>query len=355
MEQDVPLYWLVIVKKAWLFFKVWIKAFVWAVVFLMLANIFIFQIKSVETENMEASLLKGDIVFVNKLSFGARLPQTILAIPLTSWYSELIQLPYVRIPGTSSIQHHDIIAFNYPIESDPPTDKKSVYLKRCIGLPGETIQITEKKVFVNNVLIDSFPDNQYAYRMTLKENIDVDSLADIYELKNLRELFDDKLYEFYCKSHVADSIAKCSKVVNIRQISKLEHEREELVFPQSKFVHWNKDFFGPLQIPKKGMTISIHHKNIDLYKRIISVYESNELIVNSNNIIINGVEESQYTFEKNYYFVLDDNRDLAKDSRYWGFVPEDHIIGKAQFVCFSMNPNSTIINAFRWNRLFRFI
>lgn len=252
----------------------------WSIIIWLFIRIFIFQIYKIPTASMNNTLKEGDYILVNKLAYGTRIPITPLSLPIGNTYIDWIQIPYLRIPGYTNVAHNDIIVFNFPLEEDSPIDHRQEYVKRCIGLPGDTIQIKKGIVFVNNK------------KMTEAENI----LFLFDEQKN-RLLIDSSVYS-------------------------------PAVFPNSSEIKWNADNFGVLYIPKKNETVALTKKNILLYKRVIENYEHNNLKVINDSAFINDKYCTTYAFKMDYYFTLGDNRYNSIDSRFWGFVPEDHLIGR---------------------------
>ncbi len=234
---------------------------------------------------MHQTLLEGDYIIVNKLAYGARVPITPLSLSFGNkhLFFDWLTLPYIRIPGYSTVCRNDIIVFNFPLEEGLPIDERLQYVKRCIGLPGDSVFISKGQVFINGE-----------------------------ELKEPEKISLEKL-----------AVAPDSYSPNI--------------FPNSSVVKWNVDYFGPLYVPKCGDSISLTTKNVTLYKRIIEKFENNTLVNKNDSIYINGQYTQTYVFKMNYYFTLGDNRHSSIDSRFWGFVPENHLIGKASFILFSSN------------------
>lgn len=228
---------------------------------------------------MNNALIEGDHIYINKLAYGARAPITPLSLPIGTAYTDWIQIPYLRIPGYSSVQYNDVIVFNFPMEDDVPVDIRKNYVKRCIALPGDTIRIKKGVVSIN----------QYAF-------VEPSTIISDSE-------------------HALDS--------NVYAPS---------VFPHSSQIKWNSDNFGPLYVPKKGELIDLNKENILLYKTVIEKHENNKFTLSNDSVFINDTYCTTYAFKMNYYFVMGDNRNNSIDSRFWGFVPEDHLIGKASFI-----------------------
>ncbi len=323
----------------------WIKAFVVSIIILWFFKTFFFEFTIVRSSKMENTLYKGDIVFISKLTPGPRMPITLLSIPFfgnnlpfsnTASYLDWITLPYMRI-NLIDIKRNDVIAFNYPVEFDAPTDKKNIEIKRCVGLPGDTVNIHDKKVFVNKNLIEDSPNCKYRYRITAQELLD-SVFFNKYQITYCHLIAKPYIYDVIISNNIADSIVKDPIVKRVQLLKTINLPKFMKIFPYSPYVSWSFDYFGSLYVPKKGQTITLTKENIYYYKQIIEVYENNKLtILNDSIFYINDKFSYKYTFKYNYYFVLDDNRDQAKDSRYWGFLPETHIIGKAKFVLFNVD------------------
>ncbi len=326
----------------------WFKAFIIAFVILWLIKTFVFELAIVKDSNMENSLFKGDIIVINKWVPGPRMPITLISLPFfgntfpftnTQSYLNLIELPYLRL-NFKAIKRNDIIAFNYPVENDPPIDKKTVLFKRCIGLPGDTLNIHDKKVFVNNNLISDNKNCKYRFRLQTYEPLD----STFYNKYLIFEALyiTSSVYDIITTNQMADSISKDSLIKKIQILKVLDLPKfTQILFPYSPYFSWSYDYYGTINIPKKGDTINLTKKNIYFYKQIIENYENNQLNIENDSIFeINGVKTKTYTIKYNYYFVLDDNRDHAKDSRFWGFLPESHIIGKASYIFFNADSKS---------------
>lgn len=339
----------------------WLKALFIAFLILLLLRAFAFQTFSVSNSMMESTLFPGDFIFVNKLSFGPRTPITLLSIPFVGnkfssnkkTYSDLIQLPYFRLPGISDIEYNDLICFNYPLEPESPIDKKEVLIKRCVGKPGDTLAITDKKVFVNRKIIENSEYCKFHYRIKFKDSITPQFLKKhCIDEGGLTEQLNT--YDFFITKKQCYEIEKDSNVVSVNLMKVKKGKQNTPYFPQSSKNNWSRDYFGPIVIPKNGNTIKIDMNNIDLYSTIIEKYESNKFEIKNDTIFINDTISNFYTFKLDYYFVLDDNRDNGKDSRYWGFLPEDHIIGKTSFVWFSIEKYGSSTSV-RWKRIFKMI
>lgn len=332
-------------------FSSWLRAFLIALVFLLVLRFFCFQFYMVQSTSMEKSLVPGDVVFVNKVSFGSRLPITILTVPFFSEiYLDLIRLPYLRIPGVSKLQQNDVLAFNYPVPSDVPVDRKPVYFKRLIALPGDTLQITRAKVMVNGVALKELPYYQHNYRFTYRTQKLPDELWKKYSFTEGGLIDSRGVYEFPMSQQMARQFREEQNVAGFREMVSFADKGEFGIFPDNPYFSWNRDNFGPVFIPRKGATVELTKKNFILYRTIIEKYEKNRVEIKGDKLFINEEIKRSYTFKMNYYFVLDDNRHGAKDSRFWGFLPEDHIIGKVNAVFFSLAPNG---KPSQWKRILK--
>lgn len=331
--------------------KEWGQALLLAFVLALIVKGFVVQSFVVGSSKMEKTMLAGDYVMVYKVSLGARLPITLLSLPfIPSVYSSLLQLPYLRVPGVSKIKQNDLLVINYPAQLDPPIDKREALLKRCVALPGDTIKISNKKVYVNDELLPDQGKLQFNYRLvTNGEPLDQNFL-DKYGINEGGQVSEIGIYDFPLTQENVALIKEESTIRYVRELKDFPGENTQYVFPIGYYYSYNKDYFGPLVVPYKGQVVSITSKTLERYKEIISEYEGNTLEIRSYKIFINGREASTYTIKENYYFVLDDNRDNAKDSRYWGFLPESHVIGKAAFIWFSYDKSKGKI---RWKRVLK--
>lgn len=336
------------------FIKNWIKALIFAGIIILILRIFIFTTYTVTNDLLDPTLKSGDFVIINKIKYGARLPITILSVPFTDIYSELLSLPYTRISGISNIKRNELILFNYPVENDLPIDKKTQYIKRVVGLPGDTLIITDKSAFVNEALIDTLDYLQFNYRITFnKGEYFTPEQINEYEISNIQEVSDQEIFDITLNKKFADSLSSQKNIKHLRVLKELKGEGSELIFPQSRFIMWNKDYFGEIVIPKQGDTITLTENNFEIYKRLIDVYENNTLYEKDNKYFINEIQTEKYVIKNNYYFVMDDNRDNAKDSRYWGFLPENHIIGTPSFIWLSIDKSDSFFKLIKWDRIFK--
>lgn len=340
----------------------WLDAVVFAVIAATIIRGLFIEAYTIPTGSMERSLLVGDFLFVSKMSYGARTPITPVAFPFahhtmpilnTKAYWDGIQLPYYRLPGFGDIERNDVVVFNYPMDADAPLnrpiDKRENYIKRCLGIAGDTLSIVDAQVFINGKPADlpKMSQTQYYVKtdgtdfnpMTLK-----DIEADVERVTN----------DEYVITMPKAEIEKIKAFSNVKMVTPVIAEKntfEQQVFPSDPHLNWNQDNFGAIIIPKKGWTVKLDSLTLPVYKRAIELYEGNKLEINGNDILINGIKTNTYTFKMNYYWMMGDNRHNSLDSRYWGFVPEDHIVGKALFVWMSWNENGSFLSKIRWSRL----
>ena len=379
----------------------WIDAAVFAVVAATLIRTFIFEAYTIPTESMEKTLLINDFLFVSKMSYGARLPVTPLSFPFvhntmpgmptTPSYLTWIQLPYTRLPGFTEVKRNDVVVFNVPVGdtiiNQPdygskvlyydvlrqeyngnrdallanfpivvhPFDKTDNYIKRCVGLPGDLIQVKRGQLFVNDQPAFVSPSSQIDYLVEtngtpfsedfLKGNLDVD-------ITNADQIRTDSTNNNYIINLTPEKAQLVKQQPNVKNVSIYELNQYDMgqTFPfDTDDFPWTRDNYGPLHIPKRGETVTLSPKNIAVYRRAITCYEHNTLEENNGSYLINGKQTNNYTFKYNYYWMMGDNRHRSQDSRFWGFVPETHIVGKASLIWFSWN------NGPRWDRLFKSI
>ena len=412
------------------FIMSWVDALVFALVAVYFINLFFFQNYVIPSSSLEKSLLTGDYLFVSKVSYGPRIPETPLTMPLTQHtmpvintksYIEWPHWDYRRVKGLGKVQLNDIVVFNYPagdtilteekyqandyyamvysfgqqiyqsqmpnpitpdslspqqqldyfnmlynigrnyIVNNPneygsidhrPTDRRENYVKRCVGLPGQTLQIKNRIVYLDGKA-NKEPENvQYTYYVKLKADLPDDLLKELgisgEDLLSLNQ----NGYMPLTKKAVKVLSARKDLVASIRLNTDAATGE---VYPLNAVTGWTRDNYGPIWIPKKGETVQLTLKNIALYERPIRVYEHNQLDIRNGKIYINGRETHSYTFKMDYYWMMGDNRHNSADSRYWGFVPEDHIVGKPIFIWWSSDPDRRGFSGIRWNRLFRWV
>lgn len=411
------------------FIMSWIDALVFALVAVYFINLFFFQNFVIPSSSLEKSLLTGDYLFVSKVSYGPRIPQTPLTMPLTQHtlplfnvksYIDVPHWDYRRVKGLGNVQLNDIVVFNYPagdtlvneprwaaadyyqmvysfgqqiyeqhhapvdvskltplqqrdyfsklyalgrqyIMSNPneygdiisrPTDRRENYVKRCVGLPGQTLQIKDNIVYLDGKA-NKEPDNvQYTYYVKLRQAMPEDLMKELgISVEDMTSLNQSGYMPLTAKAY--RTLLARKDIVESIQLNTNAPTGD--VYPLNAYTGWSRDNYGPIWIPKKGESVKLTLANLPIYERPIRVYEGNDLEVKSGKIYINGKPATSYTFKLDYYWMMGDNRHNSADSRYWGFVPEDHVVGKPIFIWWSHDPDYPGFSGIRWNRLFNFV
>ena len=378
----------------------WLDAIIFAVVVVTFINTFFFQAFKIPSSSMESSLYTGDHLFVSKLAYGPKMPQTPLTIPFThnviagkESYSKLIQSDYKRLKGFGEVEVGDYVVFGFPhgdtvltkapaddyymlsrtIGRDEitraygplkirPSDKKDHYVKRCVAVAGDTLEIRNGQVYINGTAQEVWPGVQNSYTVvTNGQKINPKHLDDLGI--NLRELaYTQNLPGYPYMPLTAEMLEKVNRMPNVVSVTQNidayppDYPDSWLtIFPFSSQYRWTRDNFGPLWIPEAGTEVSLTLENLPLYERIITAYEGNKLEVKDGVIYINGEEAQSYRFAQDYYFMMGDNRHNSLDSRYWGFVPEDHIVGKPALIWLSIDGNKKFPNNIRWRRFLKIL
>ena len=378
----------------------WLDAIIFAVVVVTFINTFFFQAFKIPSSSMESSLLTGDHLFVSKLAYGPKLPQTPLTIPFThnviggkESYSTLIQNDYRRLKGFGKVETGDYVVFGFPhgdtiltkFPADDyytvkrtigrqaaiknygplkarPSDKKDHYVKRCVAVAGDTLQIIDGRVYIDSVPQEVWPGVQNTYKVVTSGQKLNPMMLDKLGI-NVSELYFDPSLPGYAAMPLTESMLE--EVKGMQSVVSVEDNIDAYppdypdsyltIFPFSPAYRWTRDNFGPLWIPQKGETVQLTLENLPLYERIITSYEGNDLQVKDGRIYINSEEAQNYTFQQDYYFMMGDNRHNSLDSRYWGFVPEDHIVGKPAMIWLSIDGNKKFPKNIRWRRFFKFV
>ncbi len=376
----------------------WLDAIIFAVVVVTFFNMFFFQAFKIPSSSMESTLYTGDHLFVSKLTYGPRVPQTPLTIPFThnvifgkESYSTLIQNDYRRLKGLREVRRGDVVVFGFPhgdtvLTKAPaddyyswvrtsgreytidklgpivvrPMDKKDHYVKRCVAVAGDTLTVRDGYVWVNSEKQEVYPGIQFTYRVVTGGQKIRERVLEELGL-NLKELYYDPRIPGYpwmpLTEQQLEKVKALSAVVEVSRNLEVFPEGASLteIFPFTGKTRWTRDYFGPLWIPKKGATVELDTANLPLYQRIIRDYEHNTLEVRGETILINGEQANTYTFKQDYYFMMGDNRHNSLDSRYWGFVPEDHIVGTPSLIWLSTDAGRKFPNNIRWRRFFKFL
>jgi signal peptidase I len=407
----------------------WVDAIVFALAAVYVINIYFFQNYQIPSSSLEKSLLVGDFLFVSKMTYGPRVPNTPLAFPLAHHtlpilncksYSDYPHWDYKRVKGFKSVERNDIVVFNFPagdtvplnytnpdyyslcyymaqqngvtpiaagqyIRSHPeafgevvyrPVDRRENYVKRCIGLPGETLRIVNNQVYIDGKKIQDKPGVQYNYYVQTKGSYISDEQFRKWDVskedrtiitgdENLTQLLPFKknvsgdlypIYRFPATKAVIEKVKKSMAIdtVIIEKDALGDYNIGGATYPLDPRNHWTRDNYGPLWIPKKGATITLTKQNLMLYERVIRNYENQKLEIRNGQTFINGKQTIQYTFHLDYYWMMGDNRHNSADSRFWGFVPEDHIVGTPICVWLSLDKDRSFFDGkIRWNRFFK--
>lgn len=386
-------------KAGW---REWVDAAVFAVVAATLIRTFVFEAYTIPTGSMEKTLLVKDFLFVSKLSYGPRIPNTPLSVPFVhnympigtaKSYSTAIKIPYTRW-FAAPVKRGDAVVFNFPagdtvihapgfesanpyydikrraalgspddraVLNDPsnfpivvhPVDKSDNYIKRCVGIAGDMLEVKKNVVFVNGKQEEIPPYSEINYIVTANTGLDFDVMKEEYDLnaeKGDISLTGVKMNEYrMLLTHKAKEKLLKSGLVSSIVLDEAYNGGGGDVFPYDTLHKWTREDFGPVWIPQKGTSLKLTPENYSIYERAIRVYERNDFSMQNGKFLLNGKEVTDYVFKMDYYWMMGDNRQGSQDSRYWGFVPEDRIVGKAWMIWFSYDGGP------RWNRLFRMI
>ncbi len=405
----------------------WVSSITFAIIAATIVHTYFMQPFTIPTSSLEKSLLVGDYLFVSKFHYGARVPSTVIAAPMvhdslpftgTASYLKWPQLPYLRLPALRKIKNNDIVCFNWPADSlatmwgdtsgkftYKPVDKKTNYVKRCVGIAGDTLQMIDGYFYINGKK-NELPYRaklQFYYTYESKSPIDANTypafllnkertgvyriLSEYWENEkvqeaikkngNLTKIGQDSLYTEVAGGINPDlaqrlKMSSVSTKININltqeeverlqkypltvSVKKINHGPDNAIFPHVEKLQWSQDNFGPIYIPKAGATVKLDAESLPFYEQIIKNYENNDLVVNGNDIFINGKIATSYTFKQDYFWLVGDNRHNSLDARYWGYVPFDHVLGKPVMVWFSWDANAPSfvakLKSIRWDRLF---
>lgn len=341
----------------------WVDAFVFAIVAATIIRGLLFSAYAIPSGSMEGTEMTGDYLFVSKLSYGPRIAVTPLAIPFTEpkvWgmktYSDLIQLPYWRLPGLGKIKNQDIVVFNKPVEETPdehnPIDERTTLIKRCQAIPGDKLQIINAQVYINDKPAPNAPKQQTSYIVNTDGSDFNPQIIQDLNLTVINQLSPTSYEIIIPKEHLAE-MKGYSNIKSITPYVQPAGVFDKAVFPFNERFKWNQDNFGPLVMPKRGWTVKLNDSTLVLYRQAIEQYEKNKVDIKGTDIYINGQKTDSYTFKMDYYWMMGDNRHNSLDSRFWGYVPEDRIIGKALVTVFSTDSTRGFFDRIRWNRMFR--
>lgn len=373
----------------------WADAIIFAVIAATIIRVFFIEAYTIPTGSMERSLMIGDFLFVSKVNYGARIPMTPVAFPFAHHtmpvtggkaYWEGVQWKYRRLPGLSDIKRNDVVVFNFP-EGDTvaleaqdqnyynlvrsmghgavnsqftvtsrPVDKRENYIKRCIGIGGDVITMKNGIVSVNGKPEKLVPTGQITYAVRMKSSdVNFDVFTDLgFDINSdISSLGQENTFEFVGTEEMMAEVKKLDFVLSVQEDTAPAEYGDISVFPQDKNRTWNVDNLGPITVPKKGWTVQLDSVTMPMYERAIRIYEGNKLEKSGDGWLINGQKTNSYTFKMDYYWMMGDNRHNSLDSRFFGFVPEDHVVGKALFIWMSVRDQGSFFSKIRWSRIFK--
>lgn len=362
----------------------WISSILFAVIAATIVHTYFMQPFTIPTSSLEKTLLVGDFLFVSKFHYGARVPQTAVAFPMVhdtipvlgvKSYLNKPQIPYLRFPGFENIERNDIVVFNWPVDTvrkffdrsgkhyKKPIDKKSNYVKRAVGVPGDSLSVVNGYVHINGKQLE-LPDRakpQFSYvGQTKGQPFNPQSLYKLYDITDGYS-YNPNNNAFFIQSLSDEGFERFKNHPNVATIRKYIDSagvKNASLFPNDGKRNWNNDNIGPIYIPEAGKTVDITPQSMAFYKEIIETYEGSEmgvenrLTINGTQVLLNGKPIDSYTFKQNYYWMMGDNRNNSEDSRTWGYVPENHVVGKPVFIWMSWDSNASGFDKIRWERVF---
>ena len=362
------------------FFRELINDILFALIAVTIIRMFFIEAYAIPTGSMENSMLIGDHLFVSKVHFGPRTPKTLIQFPLAHqkfWgtnipsYSDILQVPTFRLPGFRSVRAGEPVVFNYPPDYDKgyPLDIKTFYVKRCVATPGDVFEVRNKQIFLNGEAVENPPGMLTSFFVKADQGVHPRYMREV----GITDYYDDNPsdpyattaspiwdykgeqgFKIFTTHEKANKLAEYPFIQSVEEIT-FERGSETGVFPNAPGFDWSRDFFGPLRMPKEDETIDLTPENIAMYGEAIEHYEHNDDVrIEGNEVFIDGVKVDTYTFKQGYYFMVGDNRHNSEDSRSWGLVPEDHIVGKPLFIFWSMNrtnPDNGFFQNIRFDRI----
>jgi len=324
--------------------KRYIKPLQWGLIFIaviLFFRVFLYQTYKVPDFRMASTLLPGDRVLVNKYVPGVRIISSTLGIS------------YFRFPALKKFGRQDVVVFNQPSGADEPVERKKRKIGRIVGLPGDTVLIWDKQLYINRAKVDPPVSGRQEFRVVSKNQKYDEGFLRKFDIEKPRVIADIGIYDFDLSPAAKEYLEKQPEISNVRSTKQFVADSKQDYYPPSSFYMWNRDQFGPLIVPAKGATVKVEIRNVDLYRDIIETHEGHDITVDFFGVKIDGTLVTEYTFLKDYYFVLDDNRDNPSDSRKIGFIPQDHLIGKTKRVLWSGQNRYDYIRHFHLNRFFK--
>ena len=341
----------------------WVGAILFAVVAATLVHTYFMRPYAIPTSSLEKSLLIGDYLFVSKFHYGARLPITPVALPMVHdsipktnlpSYCNKIKLPYMRLPAIQKIKRNDIVVFNWPADTlktmwgdnsgkftYKPIDKKTNYVKRCVAIAGDTLEIKDGTIYINGK-VSIMPDRakpQFFYKVKLKDFNQINNLLKTYKITEARQT-SDKNVLINLDDETAKRIKNNPNVISLEKFVNPKGKYDKAIFPHNEQYKWSIDNFGPIYMPKKGETVELNKKTIPFYRDLLKRYEGVSFAETENEFFINGKKVNKYTFKQDYYWMMGDNRQNSLDARFWGYVPFDHVVGKPVLIWMSWDKGS---------------
>ena len=337
----------------------WVDALIFAFVASTIIKGLLFSAYAIPSGSMEGTELTGDYLFVSKIAYGPRMANTPFSIPFLEpevhgikTYWDGVKLPYFRLPGLADPKKGDIVVFNKPKEIEKPVDERTTLIKRCQATPGDLLLIKDAQVYINGKAAKNAPEAQTSYTVITDGHEINPQLFQDMNITVLQQTAADT-YQMIIPNYNLAAFKGYSNIKSITPVIQPAGQADPEVFPHNPHFKWNIDNFGPLVLPKKGWTVKLNDSTLVLYRRAIEMYEQNKVETRGSTILINSKPADSYTFKMNYYWMMGDNRHDSLDSRFWGYVPEDHIIGKAIITFMSIDSTKDLLHKIRWNRILK--